>query len=101
MKALLISPENQSIEAIEISDRQDIVSLIGFETLASDEVGHAGDRLFFDEECFLRGTTGRFQVDSLVPVSGKGVVVRVAEDGVTLKDVDMDMEGLRGRLRFV
>jgi hypothetical protein len=46
MKALLISPESQTIEAIEIAGREDIVRLIGYDTIESDAVGKAGDRLF-------------------------------------------------------
>lgn len=101
MKALLITPEDQSIEAVEVSGREDIVRLVGYETLESDEVGDQGDRLFFDEECFLRATPGRFQIGSLIPVSGKGVVVGMADDGVSLKDVALDPDELRGQIRFL
>jgi hypothetical protein len=101
MKALLITPDNQSIEEIQISGKEDIVRLVGYNTLESDEVGDQGDRLFFDEECFLRATPGRFQIDSLIPVSGKGVVVGTTDEGVTLKDVSMDSDGLRSRLKFL
>ena len=73
MKALLIDPEKQSLEPIEIQGRDDIVKLIGYDTIESDAVGPAGDRLYFDEECFLRGAQGRFQIDSVVPVSGRAV----------------------------
>jgi hypothetical protein len=64
MKALLIDPEKQSLEPIDIQGREDIAKLIGYDTIESDAVGTAGDRLYFDEECFLRGTQGRFQIDS-------------------------------------
>lgn len=53
MKALLIQPESQSIESVEINDYEDIVKLIGYGTIAIDEVDASGDRLFFDEECFF------------------------------------------------
>ncbi len=43
----------------------------------------------------------KFQIDSLIPVSGKGVVVGVADDGATLKDVSLDCDGLRSRLKFL
>jgi len=101
MKALLITPENQSIEEVQITGREDIVRLVGYDTLESDEVGDQGDRLFFDEECFLRATPGRFQIGSLIPVSGQGVVVGMADDGVSLKDVSMDSDDLRSRLKFL
>jgi hypothetical protein len=99
-KAFLISPEDQSIEPIELSSENDIKQLIGFETIASDAVGSAGDRLFFDEECFIRGASGRFQIDKLIPVAGKGVVVGVAADGITLAEVSTDIDDLRGRTLF-
>ena len=58
MKAFLITPDKQSIEAININGREDIARLIGFDTIESDAVGTAGDRLYFDEECFLRAPAG-------------------------------------------
>lgn len=42
------------------------------------------DRLILDEECFIRGTSCRFQIDKLIPVAGKGVVAGVPADAVTL-----------------
>lgn len=99
-KAFLISPEQHSIEPIDIADHSEIAALIGFETIESDDVGRAGDRLFFDEECFIRGATGRFQIDKLIPVAGKGIVVGVADDGNTLSDVTLTLDELRTRTRF-
>ncbi|WP_019568547.1 hypothetical protein [Thioalkalivibrio sp. ALMg13-2] len=101
MKALLIDPEQQTIEAVDVQGRDDIARLIGYDTLESDEIGPEGDRLFFDEECFLRGTTGRFQIDSVIPVSGKGLVVGSDDDGATLKDVASDLESIRGRMKYL
>jgi len=101
MKALLISAETQSIEKINIEGRDDIVRLIGFDTLESDEVGTAGDRLFFDEECFIRGHSGRFQIDTMIPVSGKGVIVGADTDGNSLRDVAMDVDDLKSRIKYL
>jgi len=101
MKALLINPESQSIEAIDINSHADLASLIGYDTIESDSVGTAGDRLYFDEECFLRGTTGRFQIDTLIPVSGRGVIVGTADDGATLRDVATDIEAVRSRIKYL
>jgi len=101
MKALLISPDVQSIEAVEITGQEDIVKLIGFDTITSDEIGPDGDRLFFDEECFLRGTTGRFQIDTVIPVSGKGMIVGSSDDGATLKDVVSDGDAIKGRIKYL
>jgi len=101
MKAILINAENRSIDAIDITGRDDLVRLIGFDTIESDAVGTEGDRLFFDEECFLRGTSGRFQIDSIIPVSGQGVVVGSSDDGSTLRDVATGIEELRSRIKYL
>jgi hypothetical protein len=100
MKALLITPETQAIEAIEVADIDQIKTLIGYDTLESDAVGDAGDRLFFDEECFIRGTGGRFQIDSLIPVAGKGVVIAADDSGASLGDVKITAEELAARTKF-
>lgn len=101
MHALLITPDTQSIEDVEIDSLDDIVKLIGYDTIMSDEIGPEGDRLFFDEECFLRGTSGRFQIDTVIPVSGKGIVVGSSDDGATLKDVVSDVESIKDRLKYL
>jgi hypothetical protein len=101
MKAFLITPETQSIDELEVASQEDIEALIGFDTLESDAVGSEGDRLYFDEEGFLRGTSGRFQIDTLVPVSGKAVVVGTAGDGASLRDVVMGIDELRGRVKYL
>jgi len=101
LKALLVTPENRSIEAIDIKGREDIAKLIGFDTIESDAVGTAGDRLFFDEECFLRGTSGRFQIDSVIPVSGRAVIVGTTDEGTTLRDVVTDIDSLRSRIKYL
>ncbi len=100
MRAYLIAPEEQSIQPVEIDGSEDIAALIGFETLESDTVGADGDRLYFDEECFIRGTSGRFQIDSIIPVAGRGVMVGTAEDGESLRDVSVTIEDLRARTKF-
>lgn len=101
MKAILISGEKRAIEAIDIDNREAIAELIGFDTIESEAVGTDGDRLYFDEECFLRGTGGRFQVDSLIPISGKAVIVGTTGDGTVLRDAATDPESLRGRIKYL
>jgi len=101
MKALLISAAEESIGEIEVSSLDDIKALIGFDTIESDTIGSEGDRLYFDEECFLRGTNGRFQIDTVIPVAGKGVVVGTEEDGATLRDVATAIDRLRGRIKYL
>ena len=100
MKALLIDPENRSIEEIELSGMDDIKSMIGYDTIESDAVGSDGDYLFFDEECFLRGTEGRFQIDTLIPVSGKGIVAGYDGEG-GFSDVTISKEALSERIKYL
>ena len=99
-KAFLISAEERSIEPVDVSDTGEIATLIGYETLESDKVGNGDNLLFFDEECFIRGSLGRFQIDKLVPVSGKGVVIGMEADGSTLTDVSLSLDDLRNRTIF-
>ena len=101
MKALLISPDTQSVEAIDIGGHGDIVKLIGFDTIASDEIGPEGDRMYFDEECFLRGTSGRFQIDKVIPVSGIALIVGSSDDGTTLRDVTSDVDSICSRIKYL
>lgn len=101
MKAFLITPDTQSIETIDITGHDDIVKLIGFDTVTSDEIGPDGDRLYFDEECFLRGTSGRFQIDTVIPVSGIGVIAGSSDDGTTLRDVVSDTDSIRSRIKYL
>lgn len=99
-KAFLISPDDKSVESIELSDVGEVAAVVGYETIESDDIGNGTDRLFFDEECFIRGSSGRFQIDKLIPVAGKGVVVGVSADGVTLSDVSIARDELLSRTRF-
>ena len=101
MKALLIDPGHRSIEAIDLNSHADLAGLIGYDTIESDAVGTAGDRLYFDEECFLRGTSGRFQIDSIIPVSGRAVIVGTTEDGSTLRDATTNIDDLRMRIKYL
>ena len=100
MKAYLINPEQQSIEPVDVAGLDDIKALVGFDTLESDAIGAGGDQLYFDEECFLRGASGRFQIDTLIPVSGRGVVVGTGRGGESLSDVTTEIDDLRNRTRF-
>jgi hypothetical protein len=101
MKAIVISPATQSIETVDVATLADIKAIIGYDTLESDAIGTQGDRLYFDEECFLRGTSGRFQIDSVIPVAGKGVIVGTTDGGITLRDVVTDVDDLRRRIRYL
>jgi hypothetical protein len=103
MKAFVIDPVSRTIEAVEINDGLDGVRrLIGYATVDSDEIDDNGDRLYFDEECFIRSAPGapRFRLDNLAPVAGRGVVTGSAEQGRRLVDAAIGLEALRQRVTF-
>jgi hypothetical protein len=101
LKSILIDPVARSIEIVDISGTEDIAKLIGFDAIASDEIGKQGDHLYFDEDCFLRGSSGRFQLDSLAPVAGKAVIIGTSDGGNALRDVVADTESLRSRIKYL
>jgi hypothetical protein len=103
MQAFLIDPADQSVSLVEIDDGlQGVRRLIGFDGLDADEIDDSGDRLYFDEACFIREKAGarRFQLDRLAPVSGRAVVVGGDAAGKALRDPAVGLEALRARVRF-
>jgi hypothetical protein len=103
MKAYIIKAETQIIEAVDIESVADIQRFVGFDTLEMDKISGVGDRLYFDEECFLRGTKGRFQFDNLVPVSGVGIVIGAVNDegGEVLQDAQISHQELVARIKYL
>lgn len=103
MRAFLITPSTKTIEPVDVAGHADIATLIGYPTIESDEVGPEGDRLYFDEECFLRGdaAAGRLQLKGVAPVQGMGLIVGSSDGGATLRDAASDLEGLRARIGFL
>ena len=103
MKAYLITPASQSVEVVDISGIDDIIDLIGYNTIEADPIDENGTRLYFDEECFIRGdaVSGRFQLDSLIPIAGLAVVAGADNDAEDICDVTVDMDELRGRIKFL
>jgi hypothetical protein len=103
MKGFLIDPAARTIAPVDITAGLDGVrDLIGFATVDSDEIDDNGDRLFFDEECFIRSAPGapRFRVDNLAPVAGKGVVVGSSAPGRALADAVIGLDALQRRVTF-
>jgi hypothetical protein len=80
LNAILIDPVKQVIETIYISSLVDIAEYVGQDTLDSE---------------------GRFQIDKLIPLAGKGVVIGTTDDGDSLRDVEMDAEDLRNRIKYL
>ncbi len=103
MQAFLIDAYDQTIEPIEIeASLDDIRRAIGHDTIESDDVGDGDDRLFFDEECFIRQQPkpGRFRLDSLPPVAGRGVVVGGGPEADSLRAPEIMLDELKARVQF-
>jgi len=103
MKGFLIDPAVRSVTPVDIEGGLDGVRrLIGHATVDSDEIDDNGDRLFFDEECFIRAAPGspRFRLDRLAPVAGRGVIVGSSAQGKELADAVIGLEALQRRLTF-
>lgn len=104
MKAFLIDAGARTVAEVSVDGGiEGVKRLIGFDTVDSDEIDGNGDRLFFDEECFLRAQPGaaRFKVDNLAPVAGRGVVIRASAGGSQLTDAVIGLDALRKRVTFL
>ena len=104
MKAYLIDATTRSITPVTLANGlDDIGSLIGYDTIESDAIDASGDRLFFDQRCFLREQTcnARFQIDNLAPVANKALVVGTTDDGTLLKEVMVDQTTLERRITWL
>lgn len=103
MHAFLIDPFKQTIEQVEIEPSLDAIrGLVGYDSIDSDELARSEDRLFFDDECFIRAQPqpGRFKLDTLPPVAGRGVVVGGGPEESTLASPELSLEELKGRVQF-
>ena len=104
MNAYLIDANQKAVTPVDLVDGlAGIRRLIGYHSVDSEEIDASGDRLFFDEGCFLRDQTGkgRFKLGSLVPVADKAVVVGSSDDGATLKDAAIELVTLQGRISWL
>lgn len=99
MRGFLLDGASQTIEAIDLECGDDIAALVGYESIISDEIDD-GNAVHFDEDCFIRGTPGRFRIDSLAPIAGKAVITGKGEDG-QFADSSLDLEQLKARVVFI
>lgn len=102
MQVFLIDPKARTVSAVEVDDGlEGIRRLIGYDSVEADEVGDQGDRLWFDESCFIRAVpdAGRFRLDTLPPVAGRGVVTGSDTAG-GIAPPALGLEALSARVRF-
>ena len=60
MKAFVIDGKAQTVEPAEVGREDDMHTLIGQDSIIHDDIDDA-NAVFFDEDCFIRGTQGRFK----------------------------------------
>jgi len=104
MQCFVINPAEKRITGQELPDGiAGIRNLIGFDSVDSDEINNSGDRLFFDESCFLRDNpaAGRFQLDTLAPVAGIGVIVGTEQSAGVFGAPSLTLEAIQGRVKFL
>lgn len=103
MNAYLIDANQKTVCAVDITGLNDVKKLIGYDSVDSDEIDNSGDRLFFDESCFLRDQTGkgRFKLDNLAPVADKGVVTGSDGEATNLKDAAATLAALQQRITWL
>ena len=104
MQVFVIDPATKDIREVEITAGESAVrELIGFDSIDFDEIDDNGDRLYFDESCFIRhgSDVARFRVDSLAPVAGKGVIAGGEPGGKAIAGAQISIDALRARVQFL
>jgi hypothetical protein len=104
MQAFRIDPTQKTITPVDMDGTLDAIRvLIGFDTIDSDEIDNNGDRLFFDESCFIRQQDGigRFKVDNLAPVAGIGVIANSRDEGKSIQAPEVSLQDLIKRVTFI
>jgi hypothetical protein len=102
MKAFFIDPLKSEIRVIDLTNGdEEIKQLLGAKALEFDEIAAGGDRLCFDEDCFITQKPGRFQLDTLAPVAGSALLLGAAAADGAPTDVLIDQEALRARIKFL
>jgi hypothetical protein len=98
MKALLVNGLAQSLSELDISGEKDLELVLGCESVVADSLD-SEHQIFFDEDCFIKQTNGRFQIDALPPISGKAVLVRVVDGDFT--DITSGFDQIESRVKFL
>lgn len=104
MQVFMIDPTQKTITPVDMDGTLNaIAALIGFDTIDSDEIDNNGDRLFFDESCFIRQQDGigRFKVDNLAPVAGIGVIANSRDEGKSVQAPEVSLQDLVKRVTFI
>ena len=99
MRTYLIDGQGRTIQALDLDSMDDITALVGCDSVISDDVDDS-NAVHFDEDCFIRGTPGRFRIDRLAPIAGKAVIAGRGADGEVAAS-SLELEQLRARVEFL
>ncbi len=98
MRAILIDGLAKTAVEIDIASQDAIAAAVGHASIIADDID-TGNAVYFDEDCFLRGTEGRFVLDTLPPIAGKAVVMGRAI-GDRLVGTNLSIEEVLARVKF-
>lgn len=104
MQVFVIRPHQHLIESMELlGGLEGIKAIIGYDTIAADLIDAEGNTLYFDEDCFLRAEVKqqRFQVNTLAPVAGIGVVVKSSLAEGAFETPSFSRETLQSHVKFI
>lgn len=104
MNVYLIDPTAREIRSLELTEgTMQIAAFIGAKQVDFDEIDDGGDRLYFDEDCFIKAKPGdaRFKVDNLAPVSGLGIICGTESPEGVLQSTHNDLASLTKRVKFL
>jgi hypothetical protein len=105
LKIYIIRPSLKIVETFELKNGlEEIKKIIGFDTIANDEIDNKGNMLVFDENCFIRDNKNavRFQIGGLAPVAGVGVLVRFLDaKGISLAEPSFSVEYIQPLVKFL
>lgn len=104
MRAYLIDPATRTISIVELNgESKEIATLLGAKNVDFDEIDDDGDRLYFDEDCFIKAKAGdaRFKVDNLAPVSGAGLISGTESAAGVLQSANNDLAQITKRVQFL
>jgi len=104
MNVYLIDPATREIRSLELTEgTSHIATIIGAKSVDFDEIDEGGDRLYFDEDCFIKAKPGdaRFKVDNLAPVSGMGIICGTESPDGELQSTKNDWASLTKRVKFL
>lgn len=104
MNAFLINPDTRKILSMTLTEGvSQIPELLGAKSVDFDEIDDGGDRLYFDEDCFIKAKPGdaRFKVDNLAPVSGTGLICGPTNANGAIEQTKNDLESLTRRVQFL